>query len=84
MGYYLPMEIKIIETSIFNKAIVNLLSEEEYTAFKNYISKNPDIAPVIQGTGRARKNRWARKGHVRSGGIRILYFYRSKQGDIFS
>jgi mRNA-degrading endonuclease RelE of RelBE toxin-antitoxin system len=79
MGY----EIKLIETSIFVQQIQRLLNDKEYAAFRKYLKENPDIAPIIPGTGGARKMRWAKKGKGKSGGIRILYLYRSRQGDIF-
>jgi len=85
LGYYSAMgyEIKFIETSIFVRQIQRLLSDEEYAALRKHLKDNPNIAPIIQGTGGARKMRWAKKGKGKSGGIRILYLYRGKQGDIF-
>ncbi len=76
-------EIKLIETSIFVQQIQRLLSDEEYKTLRKYLKDNPDITPIIQGTGGARKMRWAKKGRGKSGGIRVIYLYRSRQGDIF-
>ena len=77
-------EIQFIETSIFNRQIEDLLTQTEYKAFKKYLAQNPDIAPIIAGTGGARKIRWAANNRGgKSGGVRIMYLYRSKQGDIF-
>jgi mRNA-degrading endonuclease RelE of RelBE toxin-antitoxin system len=79
MGY----KINIVETSIFIQQIQRLLNDKEYAALRKHLKENPDIAPIISGTGGARKIRWAKKGKGKSGGIRVLYLYRSRQGDIF-
>jgi|SRR3989339_1361932 len=75
--------IKFVETRLFIQQIEKLLNQEEYFALREYLAQHPDHAPLIQGTGGARKIRWAAKGKGKSGGIRVLYLYRTQQGDIF-
>ena len=42
-----------------------------------YVAENPEIHPVVAGTGGVRKARWGRKGRGKRGGLRVIYFYRS-------
>ena len=42
-----------------------------------HIADNPEIHPVIAGTGGVRKARWGRQGQGKRGGARVIYFYRS-------
>jgi len=64
----------IIETSIFTKRIVAVLSDEEYRLLQLHLLNKPDAGKVIQGSGGLRKLRWSAKSHGKSGGIRIIYY----------
>ena len=50
---------------------------------KNHLSENPEIYPVVPGTGGVRKARWSRGASGKSGGIRAIYYYRSHRGVIY-
>jgi hypothetical protein len=41
------------------------------------VAQNPDIHPVVVGTGGVRKARWGRAGKGKRSGVRVIYFYRS-------
>ena len=43
---------------------------------------NPEDGDLIRGSGGCRKTRWAAKGHGKSGGARVIYFYRNQAGII--
>jgi hypothetical protein len=47
------------------------------------IAANPAVGDLIQGTGGARKLRWARKGQGKSGGFRVITFYHSEGIPVF-
>jgi len=40
-----------------------------------YLLNKPDAGRVIQGSGGLRKLRWSAKGHGKSGGIRVIYYW---------
>lgn len=42
-----------------------------------HVAENPEIHPVVSGTGGVRKARWGRRGKGKRGGVRVIYFYRS-------
>ncbi len=37
---------------------------------------------IIRNGGGLRKIRWARSGHGKSGGLRVIYYWRTAQGQI--
>lgn len=44
---------------------------------------NPKSGDLIQGTGGLRKLRWRSKGRGKSGGSRIIYFFRNTEIPLF-
>lgn len=64
-----------IESPVFSADLLELLSDDEYSAFQRYLIANPDAGDVIQGTGGLRKVRWAAGGKGKSGGVRMIYFH---------
>ena len=66
----------IIETPTFTKLIDELLSEDEFRKLQKTINEKPEQGTIIQGTGGARKMRFALAGKGKSAGIRIIYYYK--------
>lgn len=66
----------IIETPLFTKTIDSLISEEEFRKLQGELIENPEKGKIIQGTGGARKLRFAVSGTGKSGGIRVIYYYK--------
>jgi hypothetical protein len=68
--------ITVCETTVFSRKAEKLWTREEYDEFIDYIAQNPEAGDVIEGTGGARKVRWARGGMGKRGGTRVItYFY---------
>ncbi len=67
----------------FEKDAKRLLPQENYDAFLDYLSENPNAGVKIPGTHGLRKIRWAAKGSGKRGGVRIIYYYLSAQVIIF-
>lgn len=65
----------IIETPIFTRRIQVILSDEEYRLLQTHLVNKPDVGKVIPGSGGMRKLRWSAKGHGKSGGIRVIYYW---------
>lgn len=42
----------------------------------------PDVGTIIVGSGGIRKFRWAVKGHGKSGGARVIYYWAVAAGTI--
>lgn len=49
------------------------LSDEHLQRLENEILKNPKLHPVMRGTGRLRKMRFAIEGRGKSRSVRVLY-----------
>jgi hypothetical protein len=67
--------VTVLETAPFIRAAADCLSDEQRQAFIDYIARKPEAGDLIQGTGGARKVRWARDGGGKSGGVRTIYYY---------
>lgn len=64
-----------IETPIFTEDVKELLSDEEYGEFQQYLVDNPDAGDVITETGGMRKVRWSANGKGKRGGVRVIYYH---------
>lgn len=71
-----------IETSVFTRAVNELLSDDEYSEFQQNIAENPLAGDVIPDTGGLRKVRVAAKGKGKRGGARVIYYYVSADSQI--
>ncbi|MDD2810309.1 type II toxin-antitoxin system RelE/ParE family toxin [Rhodoferax sp.] len=76
------MQYEFIESSLFTKMVYDYLSEEDYTAFQQFLLEQPDAGDLIKGSGGVRKVRWARAGSGKSGGVRVCYYTRNTAGQI--
>lgn len=73
----------IIETPIFTEDAKALWTEGERGTFCAWLAANPDGGDVIPGSGGCRKVRWTRAGTGKSGGVRVIYFTRLANGEIW-
>ncbi|MEI7822897.1 MAG: type II toxin-antitoxin system RelE/ParE family toxin [Verrucomicrobiota bacterium] len=63
------------ELSNFTKQVLRLLDDESYGELQIALFQRPDLGKVIKGSGGLRKVRWAAKGHGKSGGVRVIYYW---------
>jgi hypothetical protein len=75
--------ITFIETRLFTRLIGEYLSDEEYSALQAALMTRPEAGDVIPGSGGVRKLRWTVAGRGKRGGIRVIYYLRSQQGQIW-
>jgi mRNA-degrading endonuclease RelE of RelBE toxin-antitoxin system len=75
--------MEFIETTAFTKHIREYLSDDEYFGFQSYLLQYPEAGRVIPGTGGVRKIRWAISGKGKSGGARIIYYYKRQDNEIW-
>ncbi len=73
---------KIVETSIFTKQVERLLRFEEYLALQSFLARHPDAGNLIPGTKGLRKLRWRTTGRGKRGGVRVIYYWASREGMI--
>lgn len=72
-----------VETPLFTRLVTEYLSDEEYGKLRATLSDNPEAGAVISGSGGVRKLRWALHGRGKRGGLRVIYYLRSRQGVIW-
>ena len=75
--------MEYIESPLFSKLIGGYLTDEEYAAFQWDLALHPEKGDLIKGGGGLRKIRWLGKGRGKRGGIRIIYYYKNSDGQIW-
>jgi mRNA-degrading endonuclease RelE of RelBE toxin-antitoxin system len=72
-----------IETKLFTRLADERLSDDDLSRLQVYLNENAEKGDIIRGSGGVRKLRWAAAGRGKRGGLRIIYYLRSKQGEIW-
>jgi hypothetical protein len=75
--------ISFVETRLFTRLVQEYLSDDEYSKLQQTLLANPEAGAVIPGSGGIRKLRWGVAGRGKRGGIRVIYFLRTRQGQIW-
>jgi mRNA-degrading endonuclease RelE of RelBE toxin-antitoxin system len=65
----------IVETPVFTKRVLEILSDDEYRELQHFLSEHPDAGDVIPGSHGLRKLRWTVSGRGKRGGTRIIYYW---------
>lgn len=73
----------VIETPTFVRLAADCWNDEDRTDFISFIASNPDAGDVAPGSGGLRKVRWGRAGRGKRGGVRVIYFNRLDDGEIW-
>lgn len=71
-----------LETSIFTRRVIGILSDDEYRELQAALVLRPDAGAVIPGGGGIRKIRWNASGRGKRGGSRIIYYWVTTQDRI--
>ena len=75
--------VTFVETKLFTMLVQEYLSDDEYSALQQSLLANPEAGAIIPGSGGVRKLRWGVAGRGKRGGIRVIYYLRSRQGQIW-
>ena len=74
--------LTVVETLLFQRQWPLYWTEEERGEFAAYIADHPKAGDVVPESGGIRKVRWGRAGSGKSGGVRIIYYNRTAEGEI--
>ena len=74
---------EFIETQLFTRLVSQHLADGAYSALQAALVADPDAGDVIPRSCGLRKIRWAGSGRGKSGGVRIIYYYRPRAGVIW-
>ena len=72
-----------IETSKFTKLLSDYLSDDEYRMLQWHLQEKPDSGDIVRGSGGVRKVRWAPEGKGKSGGVRVIYYWKKSDHEIW-
>jgi len=64
-----------IETPIFTKLVIDLISDDEYRKLQLALVLRPEAGKLISGSGGLRKIRCKSGGRGKRGGLRVIYFW---------
>ena len=73
----------IVESPLFTRLVYHYLSEDEYRKLQDALMENPEAGDLIPASGGIRKLRWALTGRGKRGGLRIIYYVRTRSGVIW-
>ena len=71
-----------IEAPTFTRLVQDYLDDDEYAALQWALALRPEAGAIIPGSGGIRKLRWAAKGRGKRGGLRVIYYWRNREGEI--
>lgn len=80
---YTIQSMEFIETPIFTRLLIDLLTDDEYASLQNVLVENPERGDIIKGGGGIRKLRHALPGRGKSGGVRVIYYWLREDGQIY-
>lgn len=72
-----------VETKLFTELVLDYLSDDEYAAMQQFLVVNPEAGDVIPGSGGVRKLRWGVAGRGKRGGLRVIYFLRRRNDEVW-
>jgi len=72
-----------VETPVFTRLVTEALNDAEYAAFQQSLADRPDAGSVVEGGAGIRKVRWAMHGTGKRGGLRVIYYWRTAEDQIY-
>ena len=75
--------LMFVETPLFSRLVYDYISDGEYAALRAELAQHPDAGAVVPGSGGVRKIRWGVAGRGKRGGVRVIYFARTRLGKIW-
>jgi len=72
-----------VETTLFTKLLPSYFSDDEYRSLQSYLLQKPDAGDIVRASGGVRKVRWAAQGKGKSGGVRVMYYWKKSDHEIW-
>lgn len=77
------VSVTFVETKLFTELVLDYLSDDEYAAMQQFLVVNPEAGDVIPASGGVRKLRWGVAGRGKRGGLRVIYFLRRRNDEVW-
>ena len=75
--------MEFIEATAFTKYVYDYLSDDEYLGLQSFLLLYPESGKVVPGSGGVRKIRWAMTGKGKSDGVRVIYYFKRQDDEIW-
>ncbi len=75
--------MEFIEAVAFTKYVYDYLSEDEYQGLQSFLLQYPESGKIVPGSGGLRKVRWAMSGRGKRSGVRVIYFHKKREDEIW-
>jgi hypothetical protein len=75
--------VTIVETRAFIVRAQAVMTDEDRESLKSMLAADPECGAVMRGTGGVRKVRMALQGRGKSGGARVVYYFRNETMPLF-
>lgn len=72
-----------IESKLFSRLVGEYLTDDEYARLQGTLIEAPEGGALVPGSGGVRKLRWAQPGRGKRGGIRVIYYAKTREGVIW-
>ncbi|MBE0616053.1 MAG: type II toxin-antitoxin system RelE/ParE family toxin [Burkholderiales bacterium] len=72
-----------IESKLFSRLLADYLKDDEYALLQEALIGSPEQGALVPGSGGVRKMRWAQPGRGKRGGIRVIYYAKTREGVIW-
>ena len=76
-------DMLFIETSKFTELVQSQLNDDEYAALQWMLLERPDAGASVPSSGGVRKLRWGLRGKGKRGGIRVIYYWKTADDEIW-
>ena len=76
-------DMLFIEAPKFTELVQSHLNDEEYAALQWLLLERPDAGEIVPGSGGVRKIRWGLRGKGKRGGIRVIYYWKTADDEIW-
>ena len=74
--------MEFIETTAFSRMRENYLEDRQFNLLKLYLMEFPDAGNILKGSGGIRKLRWGSSHQGKRGGLRIIYYWITRDEQI--
>ena len=75
--------ISFVETKLFTRLVQEYLNDDQYRQLQQALIADPEAGSIIPGSGGVRKLRWGIAGRGKRGGLSVIDYLRTRQGQIW-